>query len=116
MQAVVRGARGYHHNGLVGPVLDRHVAVRQRPRDLEQEPAGDDSGAFAIDGSLDRCAQRQLHVRRRKVEVTPLRAQLNASEYEHGSTRRDTSSDDREPRRELVTWERNPQSGAHYDF
>ena len=102
MQPVVRGAGGDDDDRLVRVVLDRDLAVGQRACDVEQQPAGDDDGAFVADLRVERRAQRHLHVGRCEVKLARFGAQLDAAENEHGRSRRDTSRDDRELGRELV--------------
>ena len=79
-----------------GLVLDRHLAVRQRAGDVEQQPARDDDGAFAGDLRLDGRAQRELHVGRSEVQPAGLGAQLDPAEHEHGRARRDTARNERQ--------------------
>jgi hypothetical protein len=43
-------------------VLERHLGRRQEPRELEQEPAGNDDRALGLDLRLERGSQRDLTV------------------------------------------------------
>ena len=116
MQPVVGSAGNDRDHRFLRFVLDRDVAVGKRPRDVEKEPAGNDDNAFARNLRVQRRAQRDLHVGRREMELTRLRAQLNPAEYEDGRAGRHTACDGCELGRQLVSRDGNPQTGAHYDF
>jgi len=114
VEPVHGGAGRDDHDRLLGPVLDRDLAVRQRTRDVEQQPAGDDGDALLGHLRVGGRAQRHLHVGGGQMQAPGLRAQLNASEDEHGGARRDAPRDDRELGRELVARDRHPQSRADH--
>ncbi len=116
VQPVVGRARRDEHGGFLRAMLDRHLAVRQRARDVEQQAPGNDRRAFAFDRCVERRAQRELHVGGCEVKTTCLGAQLDAAEHEHCGAGRNTARDDREPRGELVLRDSYPEPGAHYGF
>ena len=116
VQPVGRSARRDDHHRLVGMVLERDLAVRQRPGDVEQQPAGNDDRSFVGDLRVDRRSQRDLHVGRGEVQLASFGPQLNPAEHEHRRAARDTTCDDGELGRELVLGDGNPQSGAHHCF
>ena len=65
----VAGRAGAHEqHRLVAPVFELHVAVRQRPNDVEQEPTGNDDLAFTFDIRIDGRAQRELHIGRCELQ------------------------------------------------
>src|SRR4051794_24742508 len=43
-------------------VLERQVVLRQGPHDVEEEAAGEDNGALALDRGLGAYADAELHV------------------------------------------------------
>ena len=116
VQAVGRAAGRDDDHRLVGMVLDRDLAVGQRPRDVEQQAAGNDDRAFAGDVRVERRAQRDLHVGGREMQLAAFRAELDPAQHEHGRAGRDAARDDGELGRELVLGDGNPQPGAHHCF
>ena len=60
---LVRGRpAGDLEHTLLRAMLEHHFAVRQQPREVDQQPPGRDDRALALDLRLDREAQRELHV------------------------------------------------------
>ena len=116
VQPVGRSACRDDHDRLVRMVLERDLAVRQRARDVEQQPAGNDDRSLVGDLRIDRCAQRDLHVGRGEVQLVSFGAKLNPAEHEHRRAARNTTRNDGELGRELVLGDGNPQSCAHHCF
>ena len=87
-------------------VLDRHLAVRQRARDVEQQPARNDDRPFVGDLRVDDRAQRHLHVGRCEMQLASFGAELDPAEHEHGrpleTPRATTASFDASSSRETV--------------
>ena len=67
-------------DALLGAVLDRHLALGQQPREIDEQLAGNDDGPFALDLRLERRAQRQLHVGRSERERARLAAESRIPE------------------------------------
>ena len=88
-----RAARDQQHR-LVRKMLERHVGFRQRPRDVDQEPAGHDHAAVAGDVGGDRGAQRELHVGRGELEVAVFGVETHAAEHEDGRAGRERTGND----------------------
>ena len=55
-------------------VLERHLALGQQARQVDEEPARHDDGTFTVHLRVERCSNRKLHVRRRELDATSARA------------------------------------------
>ncbi len=103
------------HRALLGPVLDRDVALGQQARELDERLARDDDGAVPFDLGVERRPQRQLHVGGRERQHIAVGAEQNPGEHLDGAAGRDGTGDDAELGDELVAGDADlhPGSGRH---
>ena len=68
MQGVLARAAGDAHRAGAGRLLDRHLGLRQRADDLEQEPSGEHRRSRLVHLGRHRHAHGELHVGRRQLD------------------------------------------------
>ena len=105
VQPVVRRAGRDDDDRLLGTVLDRHLAVGQRARDVEQQPARHDRHAFAGDLRLDRArSESSMSVAARCSRPASARSWIppSTSTAVRVETPRATSASSRQARPETV--------------
>src|SRR5438132_6090968 len=83
-------------------MLDLHLLGRQELCELHEPPTGYDDRTGALDLSRDGRAQRELHIRRRELQVVAGGAKQDSREDLHRGTRRDRARDHRETLDEVV--------------
>ena len=103
------------HRALLGPVLDRDVALGEQARELDERLARDDDGAVAFDLGVERRPQRQLHVGGGEGQHVAVGAEKDPGEHLDGAAGRDGTGDDAELGDELVAGDADlhPRSGGH---
>jgi hypothetical protein len=99
-------------DALLGAVLDRHLAGRQQPHDVDQEAARHDDRALLAHLRLERDAQRDLHVGGGKREPSVLRLKENARQDLDARTGGDAAAGDAELRCELLPGTGDPHAGG----
>ena len=86
---------------LGGAQLERDVAGGQLAHDVEEQARGEDDGARALDGGLERDAQADLHVGGAQLHGV-VGGDLHAGERLHGAARRRHARDDLELGEQLL--------------
>ena len=90
------------HRALRRPVFDRHVALGQQARQLDERLARDDNRTVTVDLRVERRSQRELHVGGGERDRAALGGEQDSGEHLHGASRRDGTRNEAELRHELV--------------
>ena len=112
VQARVVGAGDDLHRPLLGPVLDRDVALGEQARELDERLAGDDDGAVSLDLRVERRPQRQLHVGGGERQRLAVDAEEDSGEHLDGAAGRDGTGDHAQLGDELVAGDADLHPGA----
>jgi hypothetical protein len=103
-QVEARGPADDLHVALGGAVLEREVVLRERPDDVEQQPAGEDDDPGPLDLGLGLHAHAELHVGGLELHAAVLLGlEANAGEGLDRAAGRDAANGDAEAADELFS-------------
>ncbi len=105
-------ARGHGEDSLPFLVHERDAVVRKQPREIAQQPPRHDDRSVSGHVTLERRAQRDLHVGRGERELPVLGLEVDAAQDLDRTARRDAAGHDAERLCEVAPRARGPQLGG----